>query len=132
MIELALRIVFSLVVVLLLMWGLARVARRPLAGRASAALAVLARQPLTRGASVQVVRLGERALVLGVTDQQVTLLAETDPALLEGVTRGEVREPVPVEALSLEPGARDVLGGSALSPGTWRQAAAALRKGFRP
>ena len=83
MIEVALRIFFSLVV-LLLMVGLARhgpAARWP--GAAAGALSVLARQPLTRGASVAVVRVGERALVLGVTDQNVTLLAEAEPAAIE-------------------------------------------------
>jgi flagellar protein FliO/FliZ len=131
MIEVTARIAFSLLVVLLLLWGLARVARRPLAGRAGGAMGVLARQPLTRSASVQVIRLGDRALVLGVTDQNVTLLTETDPTVLEPVGRGEVRKPVPPEALSLA-GPRPGFAGSALSPGTWRQAAAALRRLLRP
>lgn len=132
MIELAVRIVFSLAVVLLLMWGLAKVARRPLAGRTGGALGVLARQPLSRGASVQVVRVGERALVLGVTDQQVTLLTETEAGVLEPAARGEVREPVPLDSLTVDATAPGPLAGSALSPATWRQAASALRKAFRP
>jgi flagellar protein FliO/FliZ len=129
MIEVALRIFFSLAVVLLLMWGLARVARRPLSGRGGGALAVLARQPLTRGASVAVVRVGERAFVVGVTDQNVTLLAEADPDAIEAAAHPshEVREQLPLEALT-GPG----LAGSALSPSTWRQAAAAVFKGRRP
>ena len=129
MIEVALRIFFSLAVVLLLMWGLARVARRPLAGRGGGALSVLARQPLTRGASVAVVRVGERAFVLGVTDQNVSLLAETEPDAIEVAAHQphEVREQLSLEALT-----GSGLRGSALSPSTWRQAAAALIKARRP
>jgi flagellar protein FliO/FliZ len=129
MIEIALRIFFSLAVVLLLMWGLARVARRPLAGRGGGALSVMARQPLTRGASVAVVRVGERAYVLGVTDQNVSLLAETEPDAIEAAAHEphEVREQLPLDALT-----GSGLTGSALSPSTWRQAAAALVKGRRP
>jgi flagellar protein FliO/FliZ len=128
MIEVALRIFFSLAVVLLLMWGLARVARRPLSGRGGGALAVLARQPLTRGAAVAVVRVGERAYVVGVTDQNVTLLAEADPDAIEAAAHPshEVREQLSLDALT-GPG----LAGSALSPATWRQAAAAVFKGRR-
>jgi flagellar protein FliO/FliZ len=120
MIEVAVNMFLALVAVLGLMWLLARMARRPLGGRNAGALAVLARQPLTRGASVAVVRVGTRAYVLGVTDQNVTLLAETDPATIEAPTH-EVREPVPLDALS----------GSALSPSTWRRAVSAIRGGRR-
>ena len=129
MIEVALRIVFSLTVVLLLMWGLARLARRPLSGRGGGALSVLARQPLTRGASVAVVRVGERAYVLGVTDQNVTLLAEAEPEAIEAAAHPthEVREQLPLDALS----GSGPLAGSALSPATWRQAATAVLKGRR-
>ncbi len=38
---------------------------------------ILGRQSLGRRSSIAIVRAGERGLVLGVTDQQVTLLAET-------------------------------------------------------
>jgi flagellar protein FliO/FliZ len=129
MIEVALRIVFSLAVVLVLMWGIARVARRPLAGRSGGALSVLARQPLTRGASVAVVRVGERAYVLGVTDQNVSLLAEAEPDTIEAAAHQpqEVREQLPLDALT-----GSGLAGSVLSPATWRQAAAAVIKGRRP
>jgi flagellar protein FliO/FliZ len=107
-VELALRIAFSLLVVFGLLWALARLARRPLAGRRGGALRVLARQQLSRNSSVAVVRVADRALVLGVTDAGVSLLADADPALFE--------EPAPVRE-------------SALSPATWRQALAFLRGG---
>jgi len=130
MIEVALRIFFSLAVVLLLMWGLAKVARRPLSGRGGGAVSVLARAPLTRGASVAVVRVAERAYVLGVTDQNVTLLAEADPDAIEAAAHPshEVREQLPLDALNRSGGP---LAGSALSPSTWRQAATAVFKGRR-
>jgi flagellar protein FliO/FliZ len=130
MIEVALRIFFSLAVVLLLMWGLAKVARRPLSGRGGGALSVLARQPLTRGASVAVVRVAERAYVVGVTDQSVTLLAEADPDAIEAAAHPshEVREQLSLDALN----SGGPLAGSVLSPSTWRQAAAAVLKGRRP
>ena len=102
MIELVLRIGFSLLIVFGLMWGLARVVRRPLCGRRGpGALAVLHRQQLSRGSSVAVVQVADRAMVLGVTDQQVSLLGETDPATFETEPPdgGERRRPV-----ALEPG----------------------------
>jgi flagellar protein FliO/FliZ len=84
LIELVLRIGFSLLVVLGLMWALARAVRRPLAaGRAHGPLAVLNRQQLTRGAAVTVVRVADRAMILGVTDQQVSFLGEADVADFE-------------------------------------------------
>ena len=110
MIELTVRIIFSLLVVFGLLWGLAKLARRPLSGRGGGFLQVVARQQLTRGSAVAVVKVADRALILGVTEQGVTLLADADPALFEE-----------------EPVARDRLAGSALSPATWRQTFAFFR-----
>jgi flagellar protein FliO/FliZ len=115
MIELTVRIVFSLLVVFGLLWGLAKLARRPLAGRGGGALRVLARQQLSRGSSVAVVRVADRALVLGVSDAGVTLLADADPAVFE-----EDR-PVTPQKRRLE--------GSLLSRETWSQTAAFFRRG---
>ena len=84
MFELVLRIGFSLLVVMLLMWAAARLVRRPLsASRAHGALAVLNRQQLTRGAAVTVVRVADRAMILGVTDAHISLLGEADIADFE-------------------------------------------------
>jgi len=78
LIELLLRIGFSLAVVLGLMWLLARMIRHPLgSGRRSGTLALLDRQQLTRGAAVTVLRVADRAMILGVTDQHVSLLGES-------------------------------------------------------
>jgi flagellar protein FliO/FliZ len=124
-IELVVRIGFSLLVVFGLMWMLAKLARRPMARRGGT-VTVLARQSLTRNASVAVVRVADRALVLGVTDGQVTLLAETDPAALEraeepaGHRATVAVAPTASEATALVAGAGR-LDGSLLSPAMWGQ-----------
>jgi flagellar protein FliO/FliZ len=139
--EVMLRIGFSLLVIFAIMWLLAKVARKPLAGRAGGALTVLARQQLTRASSVAVVRVADRALIVGVTDTQVTLLGETEAAALARPNEEpvSVREPVellpavtprpaiadrPTTAPSLAPG---MLHGSVLSPRTWVQTVEFLR-----
>jgi flagellar protein FliO/FliZ len=120
MLEMILRIGFSLLVVVGLLWLLGKVVRRPLSGRAAGALAVLARQQVSRGATVALVRVVDRALILGVTDGQVTLLGETDLAALSvPVHTEEHRETVPVQAGRLD--------GSVLSPHTWTQTMEFLR-----
>jgi flagellar protein FliO/FliZ len=134
LIELILRIGFSLLVVMGLLWGLARVIRRPLGvGRHHGPLAVLNRQQLTRASAVTVVRVGDRAMILGVTDQHVSLLGEADLEEFEKfekhahprrdhLTVDEV--PPPEEEAGALPAAHPVpvrgrLDGSLLSPGTW-------------
>jgi flagellar protein FliO/FliZ len=105
LVALLVRVVVSLGVVLAVMAGAAAVLRRSgvvgtmPAGkrglrRRSNPVEVIARHGLSRGSSIAVVRLGGRALVLGVTEHQVSLLAEVDPAELdasaddEGITAG--------------------------------------------
>lgn len=138
MIEATLRAVFSLTVVLLLMWGLARLVRRPPGGRALASLAVLSRQPLSRGASVAVVKVDDRALVLGVTDAQITYLTEAPLSAFERPAPfSEVLAEHADDVLASEPsrGARHAarepapkaLAGSVLSPATWSQVAGFVR-----
>lgn len=137
MLELTLRIGFSLLVVFGLMWGLARLAKRPLTRRGGATVAVLARQQLGRSASLAVVRVADRTLVLGVTDTQVNLLTEADPAAFVAAEEAPaaIREPVDLAdgrasaaGASSEGSAPDGrLAGSALSPATWRQAVDFLR-----
>jgi flagellar protein FliO/FliZ len=113
---------------------------------------VVARQPLGRGSSVAVVRVADRALVLGVTDTHVTLLSETDVAVVEDARTTTRRTPVtgagagadalaePHESLAaLQAGqtARPLdgrtpgdgpLAGSILSPQTWRRTVETLRE----
>jgi flagellar protein FliO/FliZ len=94
LVALLVRVVVSLGVVLAIMAGAAAVLRRSgVVGtsgmgkrglrRRHVPVEVIARHGLSRGSSIAVVRLGERALVLGVTEHQVSLLKELDPAELE-------------------------------------------------
>ncbi len=85
--ELFVRLIVSLGVVVAVMaaaaWALKRMSSGGLgAGRSRSGrpvrLEILGRQSLGRRSSLALVRFGDRGLVLGVTDQQVTLLAETD------------------------------------------------------
>ena len=130
MTELVLRIGFSLLIVFGLMWGLAKVVRRPLGGkRGTGALAVLSRQQLSRGAAVAIVQVHDRALILGVTDSQVSLLGEAElDAFGDQVHHHEHRD-----HMTLEPGGlpsahpEGRLAGSLLSPRTWGSTVAFLR-----
>ena len=129
MFELALRIGFSLLVVFGLMWGLAKVARRPLsAHRGTGTLSVLTRQQLARGAAVAVVQVADKALIVGVTDQHVSLLGETELAVFQQAAAHphEHRDAVvlPTDVISPTKGRLD---GSVLSPRTWRSTMDFLR-----
>jgi flagellar protein FliO/FliZ len=123
--ELVLRIGFSLLVVMGLMWLLARVVRRPLGGRGHGPLAVLTRQQLTRGAAVAVVRVADRAMIIGVTDQQVSLLGEADLEAFETHAH-EKRDHLDLPEAHPE-GGRGRLDGSLLSPSTWSSTVDFLR-----
>jgi flagellar protein FliO/FliZ len=120
-IELVLRIGFSLLIVFGLMWGLAKLVKRPLGGkRGTGALAVLSRQQLARGSAVAIVQVADRALILGVTDQQVSLLGETELMAFEAHGHHhEHRDHLPLEPDVLPAAQPGRLGGSLLSPGTW-------------
>lgn len=95
LVALLVRVVVSLGVVLAVMAGAAAVLRRSgVLGttgmgrrgglrRRAVPMEVIARHGLSRGSSVAVVRVGGRALVIGVTEHQVSLLTEIDPAELE-------------------------------------------------
>ena len=87
LLELASRMVLSLVVVLGIMVLAAKILKRrgltSTRGAVTGRIEVLARQGLGRTSSVQLVRVGGKTLVLGVTDNQVSVLSEADPLLLE-------------------------------------------------
>jgi len=135
--ELVLRIGFSLLIILGMMWGLARLVRRPLTGRGHGPLVVLDRQQLSRGAAVTVVKVADRAMILGVTDQQVSLLGETEIEFFEHhpvehrdhVDLDEDLPGGPADLPSRHPAAHQPgrLEGSLLSPRTWRSAMDFLR-----
>jgi flagellar protein FliO/FliZ len=82
LIELVIRLAFSLAVVLGLLILLARVSAKRFRGSTDAPIRVVHRQALSRGSAVAVVSVGSRVLVVGTTEQQVSLLAELDPTEL--------------------------------------------------
>jgi flagellar protein FliO/FliZ len=136
-----LRVIIALVLVVGAMWVLAKVAKRPLRKRAANSLDVLARAQLSRNASVAVVKVDGTALVVGVTDGGVSLLHQLDAAAF-AVAEPTSRTAVDLDAITTKPAAtatptatptttenrKTALSGSALSPGTWRQAVEALRE----
>jgi len=79
MVELTIRLVFSLAVVLGLLMLLARFSAKRFRGGKDAMVEVLHRQSLSRGSTVTVVNVAGRVLVLGTTEQQVRVLTELDP-----------------------------------------------------
>jgi flagellar protein FliO/FliZ len=90
--SLLIRLVVSLGIVVGLMILATKVIRKrgyggsvaaPARGAASTSVEVLARRGLSRNSSIVVVRAGGRDLVLGVSDNNVTLLSEADPAAVE-------------------------------------------------
>lgn len=83
MIELVVRLAFSLAVVLGLVTLLARLSAKRFRGSTDAPIRVVHRQALSRGAAVSVVSVGSRVLVIGTTEQQVSLLTELDPDELD-------------------------------------------------
>jgi len=130
MIELVVRVSLSLLVVFLLMWLLARLARRPLSRRTGGALSVLYRQQLSRGSAVAVVQVAERALVVGITEQRVNLLVELEPDELDRYAAAEEARrhaPVPWQPDGVLEAEDGPLAGSALSRHTWTQAVETLR-----
>ncbi|HEY9563294.1 MAG TPA: flagellar biosynthetic protein FliO [Nocardioides sp.] len=91
MLELTVRLVFSLAVVIGLLLLIAKFSARRFKSNGGATIQVIHRQALTRSSAVSVVSVGGRVLVLGSTEQQINLLAELDPDELEL----DVVEPVP-------------------------------------
>jgi flagellar protein FliO/FliZ len=138
------RMLLALVLVLGVMWALARWARKPMGiGKGERVMTVLARQQLSRSSSVAVLKLMDRALVLGVTEQGVQLLTETELAPIEqALSVPAARRPAParsaepieldgeVPAASLLPAVpgKSELDGSVLSPNTWKQLLGAARE----
>ena len=134
MLELTLRLVFSLAVVIGLLLLLARFSSRRFRGQSDSLVRVLHRQPISRHNAVTVVSVGSRVLVLGTTEHEVRVLTELDPAELEDTSlalaeprpiRGAHRAGVPV--ITTTP-TTSPLTGSVLSPATWRQALTAATR----
>jgi flagellar biogenesis protein FliO len=87
------RLVFSLAIVIGIMWMAARVIRQrglvPSAGRGrngrNVQVEVLARRGFNRNASIAVVRVGDRSMVVGVTDHYITKLDDVDIETVEPI-----------------------------------------------
>jgi flagellar protein FliO/FliZ len=131
MVGLVVRLVCSLAVVLGLLLLIARFAGRRFQGRAGAPVQVLHRQPISRGSSVAVVTVGTRILVLGSTEQQITLLTELEPDEIDlpeeapGLSGADDdADPADARPRRQVPTVAGALGGSILSPQTWKQALA--------
>lgn len=122
MLELVLRLGFSLAAVLGLFWVVARYGSRRLGGGSRAVLHVRARHSLSRAASIAVVEVGDRVLVVGVSDGGVRLLTELDPASLPAPTTTPASVPAVDPSLGVAIG--DELDASPLP--------AAVREGARP
>lgn len=143
---LGVRVVFSLAVVLAMMWGLSRVMRggRPQMKGGAHRLDVVSRTSLGKRSSIVVVRAGDRGLIVGVTDHAISVLGEM-PLPQEEVVL-EVRTPLAITAegdVAEHPAApapsgrrrhaaadeqTSTLSGSVLSPSTWKQTATAFRE----
>ena len=95
MVELVIRLVFSLAVVLGMLLLLTRFSAKRFRGGNDALVRVVHRQPLSRTSAVAVVTVGPRVLVVGTTEHQVQLLTELDP--------DELDLPLPVASLGPAP-----------------------------
>ena len=130
----AIRMVISLVVVLCLLFVVARFARRGRPRRGGPEMNVISRVSVGSKASVAVVQLGERALVIGVTEQSVTLLTESaleelveDEPEPTSVVAGQPAGGVVVRRVVVDSTKQGRLSGSALSPDTWRRTIESVR-----
>ena len=83
MLEIVIRLVFSLAVVVGLLLLLATFSSKKFRGSNGALIQVVARQPLTRTSAIAVVTVADRVLVVGTTENEVRLLTELDPDSLE-------------------------------------------------
>lgn len=83
MVELVVRLVFSLAVIVGMLILLARFSAKRFRGGNDALVRVVHRQPLSRTSAVSVVTVGSRVLVLGTTEHQVQLITELDADELE-------------------------------------------------
>jgi flagellar protein FliO/FliZ len=104
------RTLLALAVVLLMVWGLARLARhgqtnnvrRRLSRPNGAEIEVLSKRSLSRTSSIALVSVGGRALVVGVTPQSIALISEIPLSDLEPDTTPEKND-TPWTAVSGQP-----------------------------
>lgn len=150
---LALRVVLSLAAVLGLLWlAQRRLTRKNRVNGAEKLVTVVTRQGIGQKASVVVVETAGKRFLLGVTEQSVNVLHTSDAPMQVASTAPEVSparafelaliaagepaldpSPSPAKAtVAKAPVAKlpaGKMGGSILSPATWKQAAAFVRQG---
>lgn len=152
MLMLALRVILALGAVVGVLWFVQkRVSAHQTRGRTGDPLTVVARRGVGSKASVVVLDTGGKRFVLGVTEHSVNVLhtdeapaAEAAPeasteafgAALAKATFNAAPAGTPAPAFGPlrrvelgNPPSASPLSGSILSPGTWKQAAAALKRG---
>jgi flagellar biosynthetic protein FliO len=118
------RLVISLLVVLMVIWGLAQIVhKRGLPGSRAKArggrarprpIDVISRQSLGKGQTLVTVRMDERVLLLGVTAQSITTLSELDP-----VDFGLAPGPDVLELEALPSSSTPELSAASLGAGSW-------------
>ena len=118
---LTVRVVLSLGAVLVLLFWLQRRLGGGTPGRAGA-VRIVARQGIGQKASVVVLDTGGRRFTLGVTEQNITVLDNTD------APEPEIPDPAAPEAdTSAGTKWNEAVSGSILAPDTWRNAAKAIK-----
>jgi flagellar protein FliO/FliZ len=144
---LVLRVVLSLAFVVLVLWYIQkRVSKGPRGTRVGDPLTIVSRRGLGQKSSVVVVETDGKRFMLGVTEQSVNVLYTSDapaPEPAAAPSTGKVFALKLAAAADAEgegegnPPVRrhrqrqpSPLDGSVLSPGTWKQAGAAIRKGL--
>ena len=86
------RLILSLAFVAVVLFFAARLAQKRGLGQGNGVIEVVARQRMGRASTVNVIRVADLVLVVGATEEQVTVLAEVDPAALDEA-RAERRPP---------------------------------------
>lgn len=134
MLELTIRLLFSLAVVIGLLLLITRLSARRMRGPADSLIKLVERKALSRNSAISVVVVGGRVLVVGTTEHEVRLLTEFDAS--------EIELSAPGHLLSLSPKAQrkpdreaaaahlatTARAGSILSTQTWKQAFTAATK----
>ena len=133
----ALRVALSLAVVVGLLWFMQRkITRSSRVSKNAQLISVVGRQGVGQKASVVVVDIDGQRFVLGVTEQSVNVLqsaaapvanpsADLFARTLDSATTADPELP---DSAPERPAPTRALGGSILSPATWKQTAAALRQ----
>lgn len=141
MLELTIRLLFSLAVVVGLLLLLTRLSARRIRGPAVPLLKVVERKALSRTSAISVVTVVGRVLVIGTTEHEVRLLTEFDASEIEtelssprhllSLSQEAPHEPDREGAVVAAQLATTALTGSILSTQTWKQAFTAATKRVR-